>query len=529
MPVPFEFDFKNPDYVSVFKWRIDRLAWLRENPEQLPLLKAFYRDNIGQFIIDWGVTFDPRNIERELPSMIPFILFERQEEWISDFLVHWKNQEPCLTVKTRDMGLSWLSVATAASICLFNNGVVAGFGSRKEEYVDKIGAPKSLFYKARMFLNYLPEEFRGGFIEKKHSPHMRIMIPDTGSCMAGESGDGIGRGDRSSFYFVDESAFLERPQLVEASLSQTTNCRIDISTPNGSDNPFAQKVAAGKISCFKFHWRDDPRKDQAWYDKQVDELDPVTLAQEVDMDFNASKEGIVIPSAWVQASINAHVELGIEITGERQGAMDVADRGKDKNAYSGRHGILLDYLEVWSGSDATSDIFESVEKSFMISDLGDYERFYYDADGLGAGVQGDARVINERRVEDGQDEVDVLLFRGSGAIIDPDDEMVKGRKNKDFFTNHKAQSWWWLRILFQNTYRALQGMEYDPDLIISISPDIDHLTTLTTELSQPTYCLRNGKILIDKAPDEALSPNTADAVMINYAPKDREPRGFFDL
>lgn len=529
MPISFEFDFRNPDYASVFKWRVERLAYLRENPDQIPLLKSYYRDNIAQFITDWGVTFDPRNAERKLPSLIPFLLFDRQEEWVDEFMDAWRCQEPFTTVKTRDMGMSWLSVATACSVCLLNDGIVAGFGSRKEEYVDKIGSPKSLFYKARMFLKYLPAEFRGGWNEKKHAPHMRIQIPHTGSVMSGESGDGIGRGDRSSFYFVDESAFLERPKLVEASLSQTTNCRCDISTPNGSDNPFAQKVLSGKGRIFRFHWRQDPRKDASWYEKQVYELDAVTVAQEIDIDFNASKENIIIPSKWVQAAIGAHKKLGIEPTGERQGAYDVADTGKDKNAFSGRHGILLDYLESWSGKDATDDIFESVEKCFMIADTHNYESFYYDADGLGAGVRGDSRVINERRKENGQSEIDVMLFRGSGEIVDPDDEMVKGRLNKDFFTNHKAQGWWYLRILFQKTYRAINGQEYDPDEIISISEDLPELETLTTELSQPTYSLRNGKILVDKQPDGALSPNHADSVMINYAPKKREARSFFDL
>lgn len=99
------------------------------------------------------------------------------------------------------MGISWLTIATASSICLFNRGVAAGFGSRKEEYVDKIGSPKSLFDKARNFINLLPAEFRGTWDIRKHAPHMRILFPDTDSVMSGEAGDGIGRGDRASFYF----------------------------------------------------------------------------------------------------------------------------------------------------------------------------------------------------------------------------------------------------------------------------------------------------------------------------------------
>ncbi|MDE9553688.1 TerL protein, partial [Xenorhabdus bovienii] len=299
MPVPFPFDFRNPDYNAVFEWRMERLQRIRQNPSILPMMRTFYRDNPGQFIIDWGMTVDPRNVERGLPSRIPFILFPRQEEWIAWFMEGWRTQEPGITEKTRDMGISWLTIATASSICLFNRGVAAGFGSRKEEYVDKIGSPKSLFDKARNFINLLPAEFRGTWDIRKHAPHMRILFPDTDSVMTGEAGDGIGRGDRASFYFVDEAAFLERPELVDASLSATTNCRQDVSTPNGMANSFAQRRHSGNIDVFTFHWRDDPRKDDAWYAKQVEKLDPVTLAQEVDINYQASVEGILIPSEWV--------------------------------------------------------------------------------------------------------------------------------------------------------------------------------------------------------------------------------------
>jgi phage terminase large subunit len=101
-------------------------------------------------------------------------------------------------------------------------------------------------------------------------------------------------------------------------------------------NPFAQKRFSGKIKVFTFHWRDDPRKDAAWYEKQLDELDPVTIASEIDINYAASAEGLLIPSAWVQAAIGAHLKLGIKPTGMRRGGLDVADTGADKNAFTGR-------------------------------------------------------------------------------------------------------------------------------------------------------------------------------------------------
>ena len=110
-------------------------------------------------------------------------------------------------------------------------------------------------------------------------------------------------------------------------------------------------------------------------------------------------------------------------------------------------------------------------------------------------------------------------FRGSGEVLRPDQEMVQGRKNRDFFANRKAQAWWELRMRFMRTFRAVtQGVKTDPDELIAISSEIAHKAKLTKELSQPTFSINGaGKIVIDKAPDEARSPNLADAVMICYA------------
>lgn len=514
------FDWRNPDYCAVFAQRIERINHIRKQPQDIPLLKAYYRDHPAQFICDWGVTFDPRNVERGLPAIVPFMLFPKQIEWVDWLLDHWRNGQPGITEKTRDVGMSWLSVATACTLCLHHDGMVIGFGSRKEEYVDRIGAPKSLFYKARMFLANLPIEFRGGWDQDKHAPHMRINFPESKSAIAGEAGDGIGRGDRSSIYFVDEAAFLERPLLVDASLSATTNCRQDISSANGMANPFAQKRHAGNIDVFTFHWRDDPRKDDAWYADQVERIDnPVIVAQELDINYRASVEGVLIPSAWVQSALDAHIKLGIKPTGIRKGALDVADEGKDSNAFATRHGILVDSIEQWSGKG--DDIFGTVERAFNLCDTHGLEGFDYDADGLGAGVRGDSRVINERRTR----KIAVTAFRGSAGVVDPDAQMIPGRTNADYFANAKAQAWWRLRSRFQVTHRALAGMEYDPDEIISVSKLMPDYQKLMAELSQPTYSINGaGKILVDKAPDGTKSPNLADAVMIAFAPQTKPPK-----
>jgi phage terminase large subunit len=515
------FDFKHPDYQAVFQARIDRLATIRKNPKCIPALKVYYRKNIAQFIIDFGITVDPRNLEKGWPTSIPFILFPKQKEWVEWIIDHWMHQRQGITEKTRQMGFSWLTMALSCSLCLFNKGMSIGVGSRKQEYVDVIGDPKSLIQKARMFMQGLPKEFRGGWDVNRNAPHMRMMFPETESLIVGECGDQLGRGNSTSIYFVDESAFIEHPLLVDASLSQTTNCRQDISTPNGMGNSFAQKRHSGALPVFTFHWRDDPRKDQEWYDKQCRELDPVVVAAELDINYSASVEGVVLPSNWVQASIDAHKKLGIEATGAKYGALDVADEGGNKNAFAARKGILLNYLKSWSGKGG--DVYRSVVTAFDICDQLGLNSFFYDADGIGSGVRGDARVINDSRDKDQRAIIRDEPFRGSSAVYRPEAQMVPKRQNKDFFANRKAQSYWALRLRFEATYKAVvDKLPYNPDDLISIDSELPELGSLLMQLSQPTYELNNvGKVVIDKNPEGTSSPDLADAVMICYQPGSR--------
>ncbi len=535
--VPDDFDFRSPDYTEVFRRRLALLGRLRTDRELLRAFKVHYRHNPADFINDWGVTYDPRNIDAGLPAIVPFVLFPKQRECVQDIYASWIARKPMLIEKSRDVGLSWLVIGFGVSMCLFHRGFSVGYGSRKEEYVDSATKPRALLWKARAFLRHLPTEFRGGWNEARDSAHMRIVIPENESFIGGEAGDNIGRGDRTSAYFVDEAAHLERAKLVEASLSATTNCRIDLSSVNGMGNVFAEKRHSGRIKVFIFDWRDDPRKDDAWYAQQKIDLDPITIAQEIDRNYSAAVENIIIPGEWVISAIDADKKLGFAATGAKASALDVADEGTDKCSHAGRHGVVLKHLQQWRGEG--SDIFGTVAKAFVLCDEGGYSEMDYDADGLGAGVRGDARVLNENRAA----KIAVIPWRGSGEVVgptaaipsvstdklSPDERRAASmRTNEDFFANAKAQGWWSLRLRFLRTHRAVtEGAKFDHDEMISLSGDLAELRALQAELSRPTWKTNGaGKILIDKAPDGVPSPNLADAVMMCYAPKPRRRGGF---
>lgn len=534
------FDFRNPDYPSVLLRRLELLRKMRDPKEgafNVALLKAYYRENPWQLVTDWGMTFDPRLIPRGLPATVPFIPFRRQTELMQWIYASWKGSQDGLVPKSRDTGASWCAIALSCSLCLTYEGMAIGFGSRKEEYVDRLDSPKSLFYKARVFMQNLPIELRGGWQRDKHGTYMRITFPATGSVMTGEAGDNIGRGDRTAIYFVDEAAHLERPQLAEEALSATTNCRIDMSSVRGMNGPFPKKAHSWpKDRIFIIHWRDDPRKDEAWYENLKLTKDPIVIAQEFDINYSASVAGVVIPNEWVQAAIDADVKLGLKVSGDKRGGLDVADEGPDVNAFAARHGIKLFFVEPHSGTG--SDIYATTEWAHDICESEGLSGYRYDGDGLGAGVRGDARKIQDERGTS----LGVEPFRGSASPLHPeklieeidqtdDKEKRDPRTNEDYFKNAKAQGWWALRFRFLRTYRAVvHGHPVtDPDALISISSRIPRLAELCAELSQPTYSENGaGKLLIDKSPDGTKSPNLADSVMIVFAPAEPKRSGFFD-
>jgi hypothetical protein len=301
-----------------------------------------------------------------------------------------------------------------------------------------------------------------------------------------------------------------------------------MSSVNGMANPFAQnRWKWNDERVFIFDWRDDPRKDDEWYQKQVEDFDPVVVAQEIDRDYSASVTGIVIPSKWLRACIDACKALGIEPTGSKHAALDVADEGIDKNAMAGATGVEINFLREWSGKG--SDIYETAQLAVNVCDEIGYPGFRYDADGLGAGIRGDVRSINEKRTSLGARAMPAEGWRGSAAVHDPEgivegttplDKGSKGRLNKDYFANLKAQGWWTLRRRAQKTYNwVVKGVPCHPDEILSISSAMPDYMKLVAELSQPTYAQNAiGKIVINKKPDGMPSPNRADAAMILFAP-----------
>lgn len=539
------FDYLTPDYQPTWASRVERIAKLESDPLLLATMREYYKHNIADFVNDWGVTVNPKNAGTGRPVIMPFMLFPKQREFLNWVDGRFRQPGDGIVVKSRECGASWLCMSWAVSMCIFWNDVTFGFGSAIMDKVDNGGDPDSLFFKGRMFIRYLPKVFMPHWNEKRHSTEARMIFPWMGlNSVVGECGDKIGRGGRKTAYFVDEFAFVERPQLVNANLSSNTDVRIEVSTVNGLDNTFAERARGGLIERFDFHYRDNPTKvnlgdprdvtftpdgskepelihvptGALWpaFQEKKDKADPTMWRAEQEADFLASLEGQLIEADWIAAAVGFNEWAKIQTTGGKSLAYDVADEGKDKNAIVVRHGHEVIEVDQWSGTESHLGI--SVAKVLDVCDTHKLTDFTYDADGIGGGVKAIAARANEDRAQSKRKAVQAHKFHGSGAVLDPE-SLTPGtdRKNKDYLQNQKAQSWMSLRQRFLNTYRRRKGESFQPDNFISIRPGIKYFDQLVSELAQPTrtWSLTN-KLVVDKTPDGVKSPNLGDAVMMAF-------------
>lgn len=77
-----------------------------------------------------------------------------------------------------------------------------------------------------------------------------------------------------------------------------------------------------------------------------------------------------------------------------------------------------------------------------------------------------------------------------------------------------------MRTRFEKTYKAVtKGAQYKAEELISLPSKLENLHIIEQELSQPTLKKNGaGKILVDKKPEGAASPNIADAIVMCYHP-----------
>lgn len=279
--------------------RKNRLFQLMKSEEAQTIEKEKCRKDPLYWFDNYAWILDPRN---SLLYAFPFELFEFQREsvtWIDELIYVMKSDG--LIDKSRDMGVTWLVLCMFVYYWLFpkeGSQFHALITSYRADEVDKANVPSTIFEKIRMQIRMLPAWMMPqGFEPKKHLTHMSVINPENGSTVTGTTANAeTGRSGRFTVIFFDEAASIEQDVNSATAASRSTNTCLFVSTPKGKLNYFAQLRWSGNIPVRSFHWTNHPYRDARWYKGQKLKMSPEMVAQELDIDYDASQPGKVYPS-----------------------------------------------------------------------------------------------------------------------------------------------------------------------------------------------------------------------------------------
>ncbi len=294
-------------------YRMKLLMGASNNIQAMSVLHDRCREDVLFWINSFVYTYNPRKI----PSMIPFITYKYQDDFILDLVDHIEKQKDILVDKSRDMGVSWCVLAVYTWFWLFKpQGYDFLCGSRKEQYVDKIGDMDTLIQKIRFMLENIPKWLLPkGFEVKNNATYMKLVNTASGNTITGEATNpNFSRGGRRRSIFFDEFAFWESDAAAWRSSADTTNCRIAVSTPYGYNNHFAKLRFSKSVDVTTLHWKLHPEKNDAWYSNECvrRNYDTVEIAQELDISYEGSEEGVLFDWDSMNKAKKFNRELSID-------------------------------------------------------------------------------------------------------------------------------------------------------------------------------------------------------------------------
>lgn len=196
---------------------------------------------------------------------------------------------------------------------------------------------------------------------------------------------------------------------------------------------------------------------------------------------------------WLEACVDAHKVLKIELTGRNIIGFDPADDGEDKSATADKiDGVFTDAEDWASGKDQLVQNAKRVWAKAKNAGA----TVSYDTIGVGAFVGG---YIDEQNQENDAS-VEHFAFHAGGGVMDPDkpsDALNDNSPlNKDEYLNLKAQAWANTARKAMLTFNAVtRGQSIKPEDVLSFSSEMgkEKLEALFTELCVPWWVETEGK------------------------------------
>lgn len=212
------------------------------------------------FINTYCYVYEPRT-----SAVLPFITWPFQDRCIllldeaigkSDFGME----------KSRDMGATWVVLATFFWKWMFRRRQAFGLVSRNEDAVDKKDDPDSLMWKIDFMLECLPTWLRPSLERGR----LALKNNHNNSIINGYSATGdVARGGRKTAFMMDEAAAFSINDgfAAWASTQHVTNTRAMVSTPKGLAGVFAEQMRKPDAAMVKvsLHWSEHPDKKRGLY------------------------------------------------------------------------------------------------------------------------------------------------------------------------------------------------------------------------------------------------------------------------
>lgn len=240
------------------------------------------------FINNYLKTFDPR--PEAAPHHLDFHLYPFQEDYVRGTIEAITTGYDIFDEKSRDMGASWLALACRFYLWCFKDSYQSLLGSRKEEYVDD-GTLKSLFPKLDYFIEHIkdPLLLPKGFEPKKHRTYMKLINPETGSTITGESSNkNFSRAGRFDDVLFDELGFWPDARSSWTAAGDATRCRHAVTTPPDEPSYAKSLRYSDKVKVRTWHWTLHPGKDQEWYEYEKTRRTEEEVLHELDISWEYS-------------------------------------------------------------------------------------------------------------------------------------------------------------------------------------------------------------------------------------------------
>ena len=228
-------------------------------------------------------------ISHPLRGLIPFDMYEFQEEALRDF----KDHRFSVILKARQLGISTSVAAYVCWMMLFHRDknvlIVA----------TKLQTATNLVKKIKAIHKNLPSWLKIANINIDNRTSFELT---NGSQVKASSTSGdAGRSEALSLLVVDEAAFVDGMEELWAGLYPTLSTGgrcIALSTPNGVGNWFHKTYTEAEEEKNDFHtiklpWEVHPERDQEWFEKETRNMSRREIAQELECNFNASGETVI--------------------------------------------------------------------------------------------------------------------------------------------------------------------------------------------------------------------------------------------